>query len=264
MSKIIAVDLDGTLLNSNKKCSPDTRSYLKSLKQQGYIIVIATGRILNSAKGAIEEGDFVNYIISDAGATIYNNDTGKIEKRSTINKEYIEKILSMFDNNWEKMAICNHDYYNIYTMENYSYQKYDKKIEDKEKFLQECNNITHMNISLKDFSKIQPLKKEISKMVPELNFTIMQDSFSDRQWVEIFNKGVSKYDAIKEIARIEKISNNDIICFGDGLNDVDMIKRSGVGVAMGNALPQVKESADFVTLSNDENGVEFFLEGYLK
>lgn len=264
MSKIIAVDLDGTLLNSNKKCSQETKNYLKGLKKQDYIIVIATGRILNSAKGAIEEGDFVNYIVSDAGATIYNNDTGKIEKQSIISKEYIEKILSMFDDNWEKMAICDHDYYNIYSMENYPYQKYDKKIEGKEKFLQECNNITHMNISLKDFSKVQQLKNGLSKLVPELNFTIMQDSFSDRQWLEIFNKGVSKYDAIKEIAQIKRIPNKDIICFGDGLNDVDMIKRSGVGVSMGNALPQVKESADFVTLSNDENGVEFFLEGYLK
>ena len=263
MSKIIAVDLDGTLLNSNKKCLPGTKNYLKSLKQQGYIIVIATGRILNSAKGAIEKGDFVNYIVSDAGAIIYNNDTGKIEKQSRINKEYIEKILERFDESWEKMAICNQDYYNIYSMENYSYQKYDKKIEGKEKFLQECNNITHMNISLKDFSKVQQLKEELSKLIPELNFTIMQDSFSDRQWIEIFNIGISKYEAIKEIAQVEKISNNDIICFGDGLNDVDMIQRSGVGVAMGNALPQVKESADFVTLSNDENGIKYFLEEYL-
>ena len=92
----------------------------------------------------------------------------------------------------------------------------------------------------------------------------MQDSFSDKKWVEIFNKEVDKYNAIIEIVKKENIEPQDIISFGDGLNDVEMIRRSGVGVAMGNALPEVKENAKFVTLSNDEDGIKAFLEDYLK
>ena len=91
----------------------------------------------------------------------------------------------------------------------------------------------------------------------------MQDSFSDKKWVEIFNKEVDKYNAIIEIAKKENIEPQDIISFGDGLNDIEMIRRCGVGVAMGNALPEVKENAKFVTLSNDEDGIKVFLEEYL-
>ena len=92
----------------------------------------------------------------------------------------------------------------------------------------------------------------------------MQDSFSDKKWVEIFNKKVDKYNAIREIAEKENIEPQDIISFGDGLNDIEMIKRSGVGVAMGNALPEVKENAKFITLSNDEDGIKYFLEDYFR
>lgn len=98
----------------------------------------------------------------------------------------------------------------------------------------------------------------------ELEFLIMQDSFSNDKWFDILIKGNSKYDSILKISKIENIQNDNIICFGDGLNDIDMLKKTGVGVAMSNALEEVKNASNFVTLSNDEDGVIEFLKEYLK
>lgn len=98
----------------------------------------------------------------------------------------------------------------------------------------------------------------------DLELLVMQDSFGTEKCLEIFDGGVSKYNAIKLIMEKENIKNEDVIAFGDGLNDVDMIKLSGIGVAMGNALDEVKEASDYITISHNDDGVIYFLRGYLR
>ena len=93
----------------------------------------------------------------------------------------------------------------------------------------------------------------------------MQDSFDKERWLDISQKGIQKYKGISQIAKIENIPNENIIAFGDGLNDIDMLQHSGIGVAMKNALPEVKKISNYVTeKTNDEDGVIAFLEKYLK
>ena len=97
-----------------------------------------------------------------------------------------------------------------------------------------------------------------------LSVIIMQDSFKDERYLEIFKEGVSKYNAIKCVMDILNIDNKNVITFGDGLNDVDMIKNSGIGVAMGNALMEVKAVSDYTTISHNDDGVIYFLREYFK
>ena len=92
----------------------------------------------------------------------------------------------------------------------------------------------------------------------------MQDSFENSKTIEILPKGVSKYNSINELANNLNITNNEIMAFGDGLNDVEMIEKCGIGVAMDNALDEVKEKANYVTRKNNNQlGVINFLEEYL-
>ena len=92
----------------------------------------------------------------------------------------------------------------------------------------------------------------------------MQDSFSDRKWIETIKKGCTKYKAIEELASYLNIDNDEIISFGDGLNDIEMLKKCGIGVALNNALPEVKESANFITsCDRNHDGVIEFLKEYL-
>ena len=121
--KMIVVDLDGTLLNSNHKCSEKGKNYLMNLKEQGYIIVIATGRILRSALKVTDGALFANYIISDHGGAIYDMENKKIIFKNSIPKHLIKYICSLYDDNFMYVDICNFSNCYKYTNELLTYKK---------------------------------------------------------------------------------------------------------------------------------------------
>lgn len=259
--KMIVVDLDGTALNSNHQVSITTKEYLKKQKEEGNVIVIATGRILRSGINVTDGGEFADYIISNGGGIIYDNLKKSIIYQNVISKEEAEIIFSMYTDDMEYIDICNANYYYKYTVKDYKEDKTCKVSKTRKGFLDNIENIAHISMISND--GIEELYELLPEKVPSLDYVKMQDSFSDRIWIDIFGKGTSKYNAIKIVADIENMKNEDIICFGDGRNDVDMIKRAGIGVAMGNALEEVKEVSNYITKSNDEDGIVYFLTEYL-
>ena len=140
---------------------------------------------------------------------------------------------------------------------------YDQTVNITE-FLENINEIIHVSVSFINNEFVEEYLKIFTKKFPMLKVEIMQDSFGEVKWLEIAQNGVEKYKGIVEVAKLEGILNENIIAFGDGLNDVDMLKKCGVGVAMKNALPEVKEQADYITSrTNNENGVVEFLKEYI-
>lgn len=260
--KMIVVDLDGTLLNISEGCSNRTKKYLKKLKDLGYIIVIATGRVLGSAMGVTDGADFANYIIANAGALIYDMDNKRIVMKNDISKIDMKMICDSYNDEIDYINVCDLFYHNRCIGNSNIKSKYEKKIKDLDKFITDCDDILHITVKLKDNDLIDKYYKIFSR--DSLEIIVMQDSFTDRKWLEIFNKGVSKYNAIKVIMDREEISNSDVVAFGDGLNDIDMIKKCGIGVAMGNALDEVKDVSNYVTISHNDDGVVYFLRGYFK
>lgn len=265
MIKMIVVDLDGTLLDKNRKVSNNTKEYLKKLKNNGYIVTIATGRIYTSALYATDGADFANYIISDTGTCAYNVSNSDPILKNFIDKEIAKKILNYYDENYCYIDICDKN--TIYKYSN-KIQKncdhYIKTIKDKNYILNNCNDISHITISMKDNEDVMNLYNELMKDFCQLNIIIMQDSFSNRKWIEIMPKGCSKYNTIKDLACYLNISNEEIIAFGDGLNDIEMLKKCGIGIALKNALPEVKEVANDITIYDHNNdGVINYLKDYL-
>ena len=260
--KMIVVDLDGTLLNINQECSKKTKKYLKKLKSLGYIIVIATGRILKSAVDVTDGADFANYIICSSGALIYDIDNYKVIKKDDIFKEDMRRICSYYNEDIDYINMCDMFYYHRYMDDSGRDIFFDRKINDIDRFIDNSEDILHMIVKFKN----NDLADKYSKLFKSdnLEILIMQDSFNDRKWIEIFSKDVSKYNAIKVIMELESISNDSVISFGDGLNDVDMIKLCGIGVAMGNALDDVKAVSDYVTISHNRDGVIYFLKKYIE
>ena len=260
--RMIVVDLDGTLLNINSGISRDTKKYLKRLKDMGYIIVIATGRILGDAVKITDGADFCNYIISNSGGIIYDMCLKKFIIRESISLEYVKYVYSLDNDDIEYITICDlFDYYR-YKSNDKMDLFYDKEIKDMDKFIDNCEEIIHMIIKFKDDSLVDKYYKLLDN--GNVRVLVMQDSFVSHKWIEVFGFGTSKYNAIKIISEIEDISNDNIISFGDGRNDIDMIKNSGIGVAMGNALSDVKDVSDYVTISHNDDGVIYFLRDYLK
>lgn len=256
--KLIALDLDGTLLNSDGIVSDATKLHLQKLKEKGHIITIATGRILNRALVGTDGAEFANYIVSDAGAAVFKNDGINKEWKEVyaqvLSKEIVENIASYYDKDkFMTINICDRN----------KIHHYDQTVNITE-FLENINEIIHVSVSFINNEFVEEYLKIFTKKFPMLKVEIMQDSFGEVKWLEIAQKGVEKYKGITEVAKLEGILNKNIIAFGDGLNDVEMLKKCGIGVAMQNALPKVKEQADYITSrTNNENGVVEFLKEYL-
>lgn len=260
--KMIVVDLDGTLLDINKGCSIKTKKYLKRLKDLGYIIVIATGRVLSSAVAVTGGAEFADYVIASAGSVIYDKNNARVVIKKTIDMDRVKEICSCYNDEMECINVCDLFYhYKYMNSQNYNFM-YEKRIGNIDRFLKDTDGIVNMTIHVKDNSLIDKYYNMFDKK--DLELLIMQDSFGKEKCLEIFSKGVSKYEAIKVVMKRENIANDDVIAFGDGLNDVNMLKLSGIGVAMGNALDCVKDVSDYVTISHNSDGVVYFLKKYLK
>ncbi len=260
---MIVADLDGTLLNENSRVSNTTKEYLKRLKDMGYIIVIATGRIYDSALNATDGAEFANYLITDTGSFTYDMSNLKSIFKKCIDKKVIEKLFGYY----------NDDFRYIYVCDKKKYYKYSDDVgdsdvvittKDKNFILNNCSDISHASIALKSNEAVMNLYQTLLNDIKEVDLIIMQDSFSSVKWIEILPKNASKYNAISDLANLLNINNDDIICFGDGLNDIDMLKRCGQGVAMNNALMDVKKISDAVTVyDNNHDGVINYLKEYL-
>lgn len=260
--KMIVVDLDGTLLHINQECSYRTKKYLKRLKDLGYIIVIASGRVLRSAVTVTGGAEFANYVVASAGAVVYDMDKSRVIMKKSINKDLVMNICNAFDKEEFKYINLCDLFYHHKLISDYNYcHAFEKKISNVNTFLDNVDDIVNVTIKFKSNDLVDKYYNMFNK--DNLELLIMQDSFGTEKCLEIFDRGVSKYNAIKVIMDMEGINNQDVIAFGDGLNDVDMVKLSGIGVAMGNALSNVKEVSDYVTISHNDDGVICFLKEYL-
>ena len=248
--KLIAMDLDGTLLNNQKQITKATQLCLKNLKLQGYIIVAVTARNLGSIKNICDISMF-NYLILNNGCYIYNvaKEEGKI--LGNISDEDIYKITKTMINYSEGIDYCSISkyYYLKHSSDNNTYIKSINSIKDIDDI------VLRMNIFLKDRTKLEYYKNMINKMLENANCFIMQEADDVLKWLVINPKEVNKATSLKYLGEQLNIKLEDMIFFGDGLNDLEIIQQVGLGVAMGNAIEEVKYKAKIITKSNNEDGI---------
>ena len=264
MNKMIVMDMDGTLLRSDGTCSEEIKEYLTNLKEEGYTIVLATGRCLEDAVISSDNAFFVNYIISNTESVIYNISTKKYILKKCIKKEDVDKIVSLFDEKTMRhISLVTINKYNRFTTTSSLENKFIHTIKDFNEINEISNEVINLCIFLKQNSYLASILDNLKNQFKNLDFIIMQDSFGNDKRIEVVPKGNNKSNAISKVAMLENLDKKDIICFGDGLNDIDMLKYCGVSVAMGNALEEVKNVCKYVTDTNDNDGIIKFLEKYL-
>ena len=264
MQKMIVMDIDGTLLHFDGKCSKEEKDYLNHLKEAGYIIVLATGRCFEEVLAATDNAFFANYIISHTGSVIYDVSLKKFIFESKINENTVKKIIASYDEKTIKwISLITLNKYNRFSLKYYENSKFRHMITDLKKLNDIGNDVFNICIDVKQNNYVSSIIDKMKSKFKNLDFIIMQDSFSSEKRIVIVSKKISKSFAIKKIALLEKIDSSNIICFGDGLNDIDMLKYCGVSVAMGNALEEVKKVCKYVTDTNDNKGIMKFLSNYL-
>lgn len=276
MGKILSIDLDGTLLDNNEKIPESTIKYLNILRRENNLVVISTGRFLNSAINITNSENFTDYIISDAGAVIYDSLKNEIIYEENLNTNDCKEIFqNAILNNCKEIKIYTSS--NLYRYsKNSTFQEYSKINEFKD--LREYQEkITHMAIHFYDNDSVYKFidyysninKKE--KILKDTKLYLMKDFTSSYVWVDAFKINIDKYSGLLHLLdflnkRKEQykynFTNEDIICFGDGSNDLEMLKNSKISVAMGNAFDEIKSVAKYITYTNDEKGVERWLKEF--
>lgn len=259
MYKLIATDMDGTLLNSKKEVSENTFCAIQNAKKQGKKVVLATGRPLPGVIRYLDElklnedGDFV---ICFNGALVQEVKTKKVISNIEMNYEDYRKIY--------EFAVENNVRIHINTPTNIVIP-YDSpnKYSGIEANINEIEIVSMTDSEIKEkvtFCKImiiddpEKLETLMTKIPDELhkNYTIVR---SAPFFLEFLNKEANKGNALKKLCEHIGISIDEAIAIGDEENDKHMIEYAGLGVAMGNARESIKKIANHITVTNNEDGV---------
>jgi Cof subfamily protein (haloacid dehalogenase superfamily) len=257
--KLIAIDLDGTLLNDQKELNPATIAAVAEAKTAGIKVVLCSGRPLTGVRKFLRQlhltdpGDFA---ISYNGAMVQDTDTGKAVVAETITYADYRRIQDLAD----ELGVHAHvlDEAQLYTA-NADISKYTVR----EAYLVDMPLFYRLPDSFpadKSFVKVMliddpELLAKATKQIPADFYADYYIVNSEPFFLEFMNKSVSKGKAVTTLANYLGLSLDEVMAIGDRENDLSMIQAAGTGVAMGNAIPAVQAAAQVVTATNVDDGV---------
>ncbi|MBU5263916.1 Cof-type HAD-IIB family hydrolase [Bacillus atrophaeus] len=284
--KLIAIDLDGTLLNSKHQVSSENEKALHQARQEGIEVVVSTGRAHFDVASIFEPLGMKTWVISANGAAIHDPDGGLFHCESFEKKRAYEILSWLEEENYYYEVFTNRA---IYTPHNgrellnieldrltsanpeadlavlrqaaevqYSQSGFEYIHSYRELFETE-EQIDFFNILGFSFYK-EKLEAGWKKFENETDLTVV--SSADHNF-EIAGKRATKGQALERLAKKLGIPMNETAAVGDSLNDYSMLKAAGKSVAMGNAREDIKAMADAVTLTNDEHGVAHMIRHLL-
>ncbi|MBO0441079.1 Cof-type HAD-IIB family hydrolase [Candidatus Enterococcus ikei] len=267
MIKLVAIDLDGTLLDSKKEISIRNKEALVQAKAAGVKIVICTGRPL-AAIGiyldALNLRDNGDYSITFNGGLVQKNDTGEIIEKATMPLENVHDLFELASSLNVPLDILSDglvlqlpttkDYESLYSQLNklLTYESY------------ELAQLTADRIYNKAVIAVdQTYLDEQIKKIPDPFYDRYEIIKTRSNLLEFMPKGITKAYGISLLARDLGIKQEEIMTIGDEENDLPMIEYAGLGVAMENAVPRVKDLADIITDTNDNDGVAQAVEKFV-
>ena len=260
--KIIFIDSDDTLKNSDGKISERVKNAIQENRKIGNRIIICTARPRYQTLEVMKEAGADNTIISSNGSEIYDSQNEKIIFNSFIDYDEIIKLV--------EYAFSN-DIRLILTLENFEYVTKNVR-NSNQKLLSRVNykkNLINCKIKQcmfidKNVNELLKIKKIISlnnklNIIDEVN----KINSCEEKWLSVSSSNCSKGNALKVLTEYLCISLDNTIAIGNDKNDISMFEASGFSVAVANASEDIKNKVDYVTLSNDEDGVAIFLETLL-
>lgn len=231
--KLIALDIDGTLLNSDGQISPYTEKIIATALQNDINIVLSTGRPLPFCSHIATQLNTTHYIITNNGAEIWKNKQ-EVIARHFMNPQTVEQLWT-YGHGKDLLT------WMVTPTELFRHSRRPEQFSDFEwlKF-----GYGHLNRQIRD--------RLYDKLAIHEDLEITSSASNN---IEINQKGVNKVNALKRICEELDISLSNVMAIGDNSNDLQMIKNVGFGVAVDNATINLKEHAKFITASNDEDGV---------
>jgi Cof subfamily protein (haloacid dehalogenase superfamily) len=254
---MVALDIDGTLLNSKGKVPDLHKQIIQNALDNGVYVVLATGRYYMQAKPIMDELNYKGILVSNDGACTINGKTNEVIcENSFLINDISDFVKACRELNVQFSVVTAFNYY-VETINE------DHKENCKEFGIEytSCDDILSLSENVMKFSIMDTSKIGGWQHLEPPNKLRLR--VGNEFWKEYMFKKANKTNALKEIANSLNIAPSEIIAIGDQFNDLDMIKYAGMGIAMGNAPDEVKEQANDVTLSNDEDGVYYALKKHL-
>ncbi len=260
--RLIAVDLDDSLLGSDAKISGANKDALFAARDKGVHITIATGRMIDSAMPFIEEMKIDIPVITYQGAFIKDIHTGETLVRKSVPMDYVHRIID--ECRKRNLHLQAYDEITYFFDKDNEYSRYYHRMSGIQG--QEAGD-------LKQFLKEEPMKLLViaEPEIIQKHVEDFQKQFGDQLQVLIsrppyleFTSGeATKGKALAKLGDMLKIPQEEIIAIGDSYNDISMIDYAGLGVAMGNAPEEVKSYAKYIARGNDEDGVADVVERFI-
>ena len=289
MYKLVAIDLDGTLLNSYGEVSENTRKALKKAKENGTEIVLSSGRPISSTESLAVELGVDNYLISGNGAAVYDIQNQKILYDRFLTKQQVLDIAKMCEENsffynvyTEDEVIASSLNYNILFYHKENIKKVKKKrthiniVQNIEEYIKQSGKEKFLKITVCDESKF--IFNSIMKRLKEIQgIDVLEIAYMSRKkikdgtndvdiqyyYTEITNENVNKWTAIQYLLDKLNIRPKEVMAIGDNFNDKEMIEEAGLGVVMGNSNPKMKEIGDVIVADNNSEGVLEAINKYI-
>jgi Cof subfamily protein (haloacid dehalogenase superfamily) len=262
---LIALDLDGTLLTDDKKISKKTKQVLSEIIEKGHHVCISTGRPYRSSSMYYEELGLNSPIVNFNGAFVHHPHDAKFGIHHNplevdVAKNIIKACESFHVKNimvevLDEVYLKNHDEVIVNT---FIMDENPLHIGDLHKNLME--DPTAILIHPEDHHI-----KELRTMLEKEHAEVIDQRVWAAPWniIEVIRSGINKARGLEKVAEYYNVPRERIIAFGDEDNDFEMIEYAGHGVAMGNAIDELKERANYVTLTNEEDGVAHYLKEVL-
>lgn len=252
--KLVALDMDDTLLDHSNRISPRTREVIRQAVAQGVTVTVATGRMYRSALPFAQQLELDVPLITYNGALIKSALSGETLMHTPIAGDTARQVLALFrEKGWYIQSYINDT---LYVAE----------LDEKARYYEKLSGVTPVAVGYELYTMAGMPTKLLALSEPGeisvINQTVtaafhgrLYTAVSKPNYLEMANPEVNKGKALAYLASLLGIKQQEIMAVGDSANDLDMLQYAGLGVAMGNASEQVKAAADAVTCANDADGV---------
>lgn len=266
--KLLAVDIDGTLVNRHGTISDRDKEALSRAREAGIQVALSTGRGLQATADVISELSLDSYHISFDGALVSHPSSSDEIYVNPISKELVRQMIDAAHD-------CGVDL-ELFTVTHYFVERETWSTEAHRDFFNTPPTIVDFNqiwerervikgglvsTSTEEASRVTGFCRRLDH---QLHFSPAKaPAFPDVDFTNVLSPGVSKGKALEKLAAYLKVPLREVIAFGDGTNDISLLTLAGVAVAMGNAADEVKAIADYVTLDVDHSGLAAAIDEFI-
>lgn len=263
--KLLAIDMDGTLLNSKNNISKKQLTFLEKLDTKRDLqVVITTGRPVKGVTNMLPVEIRKKVYIVGLNGSITVNQSLDVIKRHSLNLNEFKEIQQFAEKVNTDVSVLDSEEFYTTAEKVTNLMEYDASLNKMDIKKIQKDDVQRLDIIAKILLFFAPERmEEIKNAIPKSFFNQFSVIFSQPYLIEFLPKGVDKGASIISLSNYLKIDQKDIVAIGDGLNDLSMLKAAGVSIGMKNSVAEVLNSVDYITLSNDEDGVQYAIENFI-